>query len=368
MSDERVELVVDGQTHSGWKSVKLHFSAEELAPSFDVSYSDYSDDPASPLVEIAEGAAVTVMVDGEDVLTGYVDDVGEDDAHGEHDLTIAGRAKTADLVDCTYQFKDTHFRGQTIEQIADALCEPYGIDASLDPALVTASDYFTSLKAPIERFTVEFGEQQIEALTRLARLKGVLLTTNALGDLVMTRPTTVPSLSILRRGQDVKGWSYRGTWRERYSDYHFASQTAGTATHNGTAAAHVKASVSDDTVTRTRRLALLPEQQMTLAQAKVRAEWERNVRAAKSQRLIVTVEGWTGLAGLWQPLQLPRTINEVLGIDDNLTIATVDLTYDREHGHVAKLELVGKGAYDVLTKPDIKRKRKRSRKRPAFAR
>lgn len=355
MSEERAELVVNGTSYDVTESLSLHFSIEELAPSFDATYSERTEDNQDP-VQIVEGDAIEITVDDEVVLTGYVDRVGEVDSGTSHDLTIRGRAKTSDLVDCSYESRDTQLNGKSIEQIGTLVCAPYGIAARLDPALSAHADFLT-LRKPIARFTVAYGETPFEALTRAARLKGLLLTTNAVGDLLFTRPASVPSLSLLRRGL-VDRWSYDGDAQGRYSDYYFTAQNPGTDTHSGKSSTHVKTSVKDSGVKRSRKLALLPEHHATTAELQQRAVWERNTRAAQSQRLGVNVQGWSGLGGLWQPNQLPRVINEVLGIDDNLLISAVDLTIDNNGGRMAALQLVGRGAYNVLEPPAIKRSKK----------
>lgn len=356
-----VSLVVDGKDYSGWNQVSLRFSVEELCPSFSVGYTERLDDASEP-IEIVEGDEVEVFVDGELVLTGYVDDVSEDydSAAPSHTLSIAGRAKTGDLIDCSYPGKGV-IRKKKFRQIAATLCEPFGIGVSFDTLTMGEAEALDELLTkPIPKFVVEYGETPFEALTRLARSRGLFLATSAGGDLVFARSQTLPLNAIIRQGENVKRGGYHGSFRDRYSDYVWRSQTAGDDNWNGKNAAHIKHEITDGAITRTRVLALRPEHGIPKDELERRATWERNTRAAKSQRLSYTVNGWSHLSGLWQPNTLPMVIDDVLGVSNTYLISTVELTIDAS-GEIANLELVGPGAYDVLEAPLVKRKKKRKR-------
>ena len=113
--------------------------------------------------------------------------------------------------------------------------------------------------------------------------------------------------------------------------------------------------IDDRRVTRHRPLVVLAESQSGEGGLKDRAAWERNVRAGRSQRLSITVQGWRQDDGaLWEPNMLVRVDDRRLHVSDELLIAAVTLSRGRQ-GTVTELELTLPGAFDVLELPPAKK-------------
>lgn len=74
----------------------------------------------------SRGAACRVLVDGLAVITGYVDDVRISCSASEHSVTVRGRDKTGDLVDCCAP--SMQLAGASLAVIARNLCAPFGIE------------------------------------------------------------------------------------------------------------------------------------------------------------------------------------------------------------------------------------------------
>ena len=121
-----VTLTVNGKQHSGWESLNINLGVEQIAGTFELSVTEKwpGNNEARP---IRRGEVCTVSIDGEIVITGYVDDVLPSYDSNSHTLTINGRDKTADLVDCSAIYKTGAWTNTSLKTIAEDLCKPFGI-------------------------------------------------------------------------------------------------------------------------------------------------------------------------------------------------------------------------------------------------
>jgi hypothetical protein len=72
-----------------------------------------------------EGESCRILVDGRPVITGYVDDVAIRYDDKDHAVSVSGRDRTADLVDCSAP--SVQWAGRSLPQVAAELCRPFGI-------------------------------------------------------------------------------------------------------------------------------------------------------------------------------------------------------------------------------------------------
>lgn len=330
----------------------MRHSLEEVAQTFNVSFSERWKPDQEP-VPIHEFDACELYCNGTKVLSGYVDEFTQSyQGKSSNALSVAGRSKTADLVDCAAKYQTGRIKSKRLDDIAKVLCEPFGIDVELsEPGL--------DLGSTIKWYRISPGETGIETLGKLARKRGVLLTTNAKGNLLLTRASKDLISTELVFGDNIKSCSYRASGRERFSEYHFCGQTTADDDWNGLSASEIANNINDTEVPRYRPMIVLAEHQGTREDLGRRAIWERNTRAGRSERITYTVQGWEAVHGLWEPNQLVRVRDERLRIDDQFLVVSVERPRRRDTGTETVLELTGREAFDVLDATP-KRKRKRA--------
>lgn len=330
-----IELVVRGQVYSGWTSLTVTRSMEALAPDFALSVAEAWSQAATP-IPIAAGDAVEVRYRGDPVYAGWIDvDELAYDATS-HVLTLEGRAKTEDLVDCSAKHASGEWSNVGLLQIARDLGRPFGISVSSE----------ADLGAPFDKFALQEGESVHEALERAGRMRGVLLMTDRAGDLVLTRATSSRrTATVIEAGRNALRGRRRTDLRDRYRTYTVKSQVPGRDTFYGPHAAEPSAQATDSGIRRYRPLTLLAESQET-AELTKRATWERNVRAGRSQRLSYTVPGWENAEGLWTPNVLVPVKDRLARVDGELLVVSVALRRDDE-GQVTDLELTDRRAMTV---------------------
>jgi len=330
-----VTLHARGKTFGGWQTVEVKRSMEALASDFSVGYAEKWDPDADPSI-ICGGDTVIVKVDGDVVISGYVDEDGTDYDATSHTLNVNGRSKTGDLVDCSVLTPPTEWNNTDLLHICQAVCKPFGISASL----------VTFGGPAFEKFAVQPGETAFECLNRAARQRGNMLFTTPAGNLQIIRSTAAPRIkTVLELGVNVLRGSRRTNVRERHSQYIAFAQVPGTDQSFGSSVNEQKRTTNDAGVKRYRPLVIMSESP-DANDLQQRVNWERNTRQGRCRRLTYTVQGWRHDAGVWSPNTVARVKDYIARVDSDWLIVTVRLLKGEE-GETTELELAGVHAFDV---------------------
>lgn len=332
------ELKVDGVYYGGWKTVRVTRSIEQLAGTFDLEVTERW--PGQPAASpIKPGQQGQLFLDGEPVITGYVDTVVADYDATKHTIRVTGRDKTGDLVDCSAVYKTGQWHNVKIDQLARDLLKPYDIK------VVIESDTGSAFSS----FNIQEGETVFECLERAARMKALLLTSNPEGDLVITRAGNRRLEHGLVEGKNIKGARGEFSWKERFSSYtvkgHGRLGADGDSLH-----ASPSGKSTDEIITRHRPLIVVAESHSHNASLRDRAEWERNVRRGRSARGSITVQGWKNPAGtVWQPNTLVPVTSPMLWLDNaEMLIVGCTWTLDDNGGSLTELAIAKPEAFKLL--------------------
>ena len=359
-------LRIQGTDYGGWTSVRVRRSVEEAASAWACEVSERWPGQSQPW-PIKPLDACEVLLDGQRVLTGWVDVYAPAfDAH-THRVEVRGRSRTADAVDSSIEIDSGQLQGLTVQQIAERVLKPLGITVRYDaPVNDTVPD-----------LQVQPGETPHALLERLCRMQGVLVTDDPDGHLVLTRPGAGRASGKLVQGQNIVAASAELDWTNRASTYITRAHNrnpddapdwdpeaagdgedagagdggddggdgdTGTPGTNDTLVSP-SGSATDPAVTRTRVVILYGEHVMDAKQAALRAEYEKRRRIGQSQRARVTVQGWTQPDGtLWRAGDTVPITAPWLGVDFSLVIAAVEFVKD-DSGTRTELELTPSGAF-----------------------
>lgn len=332
-----LRLLVGGRVFIGWKTVRVRRSLVHCAAEFElgVSWEGRLDGSIAP--PIVAGDACEVLVDDATVITGYVDQVEGQIDEQVHEVTIAGRDKTADLVDCSAVRKSGQWRGSRIEQIAADLAAPFGVSVRAE----------VDTGKPLASFALQAGESVFQAVDRAARLRALLLVSNAAGDLVITRAGQERVSSRLELGVNLLALRAASDMRDRFATYTLLGQAPGTDIYSGALVAQIRAEAKDPGVSRYRPLIVTNDSPDVAATLQQRALWEASVRAAKSLTVEAELQGWHHADGLWEPNHLVRVRAPSLSVDDELLITDVEFTKS-ERGTRTTLALTKPDAFSLL--------------------
>ena len=381
--ENRVSLEVNGVRYEGWKQVRIRHSIEQLAGAFSLGITDrwpgQTDSWAIPA-----GAACTVKIGQDVMITGYVDIPKVKLSPTEHDINVEGRDRTGDLVDCSAPPRE--WVGLPFEQIAVDLCAPFGIE--INAQLETGPGGYKAKKPGkgkakhakagkggglLPRKASNSGETVHKLLEKLAKIQGVLLVSDRVGGLMITRAgLNGRCTDVLEFGGNLKEIEFEQSFANLYSEITVKGQTHG-ATGGTTGvvsgAQRVKAvatvkraavapgtTVRNASIQRYRPLIIIAEDQADAKRCADRAQWEAGTREAKSKKLTCKVQGWRQSDGtLWTINTLVRLKCPYVREDEDMLVSAVEYSLDITGGTVATLTLYSPQAFDVLKeipKPD----------------
>lgn len=217
--------------------------------------------------------------------------------------------------------------------MARSLAAPFGIEVVDETGV-----------GVVPGFKTNPGDTVFETLEQLARAKGVLLTTDGRGRLVICRASKKKAATVLELGKNVFEGKGKFSMRDRFSSVTVIGQTAATETWNGKSASQQKTVVTDAAVPRHRPLVLVADQEHQGANK--RAQWEVNVRYGKGNQATYTVYGWKDGDALWTPNVLVRIVDPFMGLEATWLVGSVGWTLD-ERGYRSELTLNPPEAFDV---------------------
>ena len=324
-----IVLLVEGRRLTGWEELTLTRSIEAVAGSLTLKVSDRDGFP------VPEGAAMRLELGGVPMLTGWVDAVRRSFTARERSVEVIGRDRTGELVDCSPLDAPPEFEGLALDGLAEDLAAPFGIEVAIagDPGAV------------FPRFAIQPSETVFEALERAARLRGVLLTTNGLGQLVLENPASSRASGSLVEGVNLISGRGRFDRSERFRRYVVHGQRAGSDLLFSDEL-RTQGEAFDDAVRKTRGLLVLAEAEADIATCQRRAEWEATVRRARGSSIELVVQGWEQAPGeLWRPNQVVRVTSPTLRLDRDMLLTSARYERDPRSGTTTTLELVHPEAF-----------------------
>lgn len=319
-----VTLLIAGKSYGGWESVRITRGVERLPSDFELKLSDFYAAEADVL-QVHPGDACVVKIGRDVVLTGYVDIVAPSYTKTSHEISVFGRGKCQDLVDCSAEWPKGQIVGSSVLEVARKLAAPYGITVSAldDPG------------GPIPRFSLMRGETPFEIIERLARFRQMLAYDAPDGNLVLARLSSHRHVSGLREGFNVHEARAFLSMHQRFSEYQSYLQAFTTFIDKGDAGDAI-ATFKDAGVTRHRIRMIVAETSGggigALDAAKDRAGWEAARRYGRSYAVRIVTDGWRDRGGtLYSPnyliaLDLPTC--KITG----KTWAISEVTYRKDEG------------------------------------
>lgn len=403
MNGDRLTLNVAGVEFAGWTACAVTAGIETAARSFSVRATVRYPGESNPL-RIAPGMPCAVLLGDELVINGWIDAVAPKQDADTSEITVTGRSRTADLVDCSCLDKPGQFAGMKAEEIAAALAKPYGVDVVaevstgavfgrkawrkrvktgvpiVEISAITPKLYFgtelanaggpvslakpvgpvfgpvlgSSLKSgtaivtgpAVPGHTVEKGETVFESVSRLAEKRGLLVTDDALGRLVLTRAGTGKATTAIVRGGNVISGEAKFDASHVFSEYVVRGQRIGTDTDFGEGVVNPLGTANDPACVRFRRLALSSQSRSTSADCVKEARWEAAARLGKSCTAEYTVRGWRQDDGtLWRSNLLVQVRDPFCALDGEMLITGCTYSLTEDGGTVTTLSLALAAAY-----------------------
>lgn len=338
-----VALIVNGRRYGGWKSVRVTRSLESIAGSFELDVSDRWGGQEEPW-PIAEYDTCRVEIGGVPVIGGYIRKRRQSLSRDARALGYSGADRAKLLVDCSAIVSGAaeaknkwSYRNVDVAAFTAAVAKPFGVPVTVQPGLKLA-------KEPL--LVVHPGDTCFEAIKRATDQAGVIVVSDGAGGIVITRSGTGRA-SALVQGFNVLSADVEYDGDDRFYRYLISSQVPGTDEASGDAT-RVQAETTDAGVRMRERVLLIrPDKGYNAADAKRRADWEARVRAARAEKVSISVQGWTqpNSSDLWPINALALVEVPAIGVHGDMLISQVDFTISNEGGQVTQLSLVRPDAF-----------------------
>ena len=342
--NDNIELLINGIIYSGWQGVRVRRSLDFFASSFDLSLTDTQ---AGMARTIKTDSPCRLRIGGETIITGFIDRVRPRYDGRSRSLTVSGRSKTADLVDCSlpaHKLQGAQKKDRNLLELARSLCDLLHIEAGT-----------TTLDLPNRAISnIEPGQTFYEYLESQARIDGVMLVDDPDGNLTITRAGKTRIDTALVLGENIEGADGEFSARNRFSHYYVDAQDTAGDDGWGEATSHISG-LAEDTDIRNRPTSILLSKN-NLAEVKKYAEWQRNIQYGRSRKAVYTVSGWRHKDGLWKPNTNVLVNDDWMGFTGRdgkgewLMIGTVEYIMDHG-GKRTGLTVMPVEAYDLIPLP-----------------
>lgn len=336
-----VTLLINSTQYSGWKTVSIDTSIETLSGTFNLNLTSRTGQNIP--VNIKPMDECSVAIDGNVLITGYVDIVNLAIDATTHTIQIVGRDKTSDLIDCSVINGTGQYKNLKLEQIVTRICEPFGISVTTD---VTTGDPFVT-------FNIEQGSTAIEAIQKLCNARQCLAMSDGQGGVLITRAGNAQTGTPLIEGINIKSGTANYDYSQRFSQYVVKGQVQGLDTLDVNSISGNMASAIDPGVIRYRPFVVVADGQANRSDCQKRAAWEYSTRKGRSRRFSISTNGWLEALNqkeLWRINRIVFVQSNALAVYDKLLIVGINYSLD-ESGETTTLSLTSADAY--LTAPSL---------------
>lgn len=344
---EKIQLQVNGRSIEGWLQSSVDRSLESLTGVFTVPVAFAPGQ--TPLVKRQD--EVKVVVGSETVVSGYV--LAAEPFYDARTigLRVSGRDRAGDLVRCSATHKGGQWKAAKLDRIIKDLCEPFKITLKVE----------ADIGAPLADFRLSLGESVLDAISRAARLRGVLVMSDGKGGLVVTRAGRNRAPAEIRRGVNVISMDGIGSDERRHSTYTVYGQ-AGLAV-DFDQARQVKAQAKDKEIGRHLPLVINADGNVTQADLQALVDHTERVRRGHAYGFRYMVSGWTVGGKPWPVNARVPIFDDVAGLyGQEWLICSARMSCDLKRGPVTELVVRPIEAYDTVPLKTKIRHRKADRK------
>ena len=357
MSD--LTLEVDGVVYTGFKTARYSRSIENLSGQFS-------------FVATAEGmmhapfranAQARILMGDVALITGYVETMDISYSDSNHEIRVSGRDKTADIVDSSLRGNVDFKAPISLETIIRNVLELLEIEDIEVRNLVDDLEDFAQGEIAVGKV----GENAFQFLEKHARKRGVLITSNGEGDIIIARAGIARLRGALihqvqGRNNNVKTASVSLDFTERFNKYVVKSQgnpalagILGAVGQDGSDFESAQGEATDSDIRASRYLEINAEGLSNGETATQRAMWEANVRRARSQVYsceLTSLFADENRTYIFVPNTLIQVQDDFANIRAIMLIRSVNYEIDADSGTTVNLELVQKDSYTLQAERD----------------
>lgn len=365
-----ISLYIDGTLYNQWLSAEVSRDLKDFSGSFSFSFRDrYRSVKALKYAsrgapyKLKPGPAVDIRINDRTILKGFIEEVFPDIGDREASVSISGRDKTGDLIDCAAMTDGpAEFKNVKLEEAAKRIAAPYGLTVRSE---IDTGD-------PFPRYSLDLAETGFSAIEKGARSRHALVLSDGVGGIVITRTgkTRAPAAiklpgNALRasasfshknrhsetivRGQGEKAGKTRGNAKLDVTAEPLApgdrTASSGTATETERKGTVATGRARDDEITRHRPAVHLARSKADNVSTADEADWRMRTARATSEEVTYSVKGHDVDGTLWQVNQMAEVTDDFLDVERDMLISKVTYIEDQA-GRTTELSVVSPEAFD----------------------
>jgi prophage tail gpP-like protein len=338
---EEIKIVIDNKEYTGWKSFDISRSLDSMCGSFSAQIFE---DIGDLINGITPGKQCDVFIGDTQLISGFIFERSRSVSESSSSVSISGRDKTADLIDCSAIKRGGEFTNIDLFNLVSAICEPFKIN------VISSVGNHEKFK----KFVIENGESAYEAIERACRQRGVIAITDRAGNLKLSsvsKSLLVDSWDSLIYGENIKSIDESYSHSDRYSQYIVKSQDSGDGNPWDDAIIQKIGTANDSIIKRYRPLLIINEAKGSSKTVKARASWEAQIRAGRSLSYDVSVVGFRQKSlgsnqPLWEIGEKVNLIHDQWGINESKLIRDITCSFS-DSGSITKMNLVNPNTYSA---------------------
>lgn len=331
---------IDKKVFKGFKTVTINLPLMSLCRSFNMVITDKWQSDQQDF-EIKTGLRSECYLGENPVIDSYIDSMSINLREGSRNITVNGRCRTQDIVDCSVT-KKFEYLNIGILEIAQEICKPFDVRVTSE---------LSNLGEKFKKVTIKQGETCYEVLLRLARMRKLVMFSTATGDIVIEKIGQRRSKTALVEGENVKSATLDSDNSDRFSEYQVKGQSSGLTGKPEDATSSLGKSF-DKGIKRFRPSILQAEGGADTDSAQSTAEFEASIRASKSLSVKAVVQDWRRKDGaIWSQNEIVPVDIPSIGIKADMLIGNVTFKDSSDGGKVTTLELMRKDALEF--KPEV---------------
>ncbi len=343
-----IKLFLDGVAYNQWTSGEVTRDLKDFSGSFSFTFRDgYASAATLPytvgenLPRLRNQMLVKIMIGKRTVLVGHVEQTAYDVSDGNAEVTISGRDKTGDLIDCSALAEGpAELKGVKLEDAAAKIAEPFGLKVRTE---VDTGETF-------DRYSIDLGETAFSAIEKGSRQRSVLILSDGVGNIVITRTGKTRAPDGINLPGNVIAVSASFSTAKRHSKTVVRGQSERSGKSRGTAALDATAEpigadsrndgdgsarererkgtvatgrAEDGEIKRYRPKVHLARSKAGAASAQDEADWRNRTSRAEGDEQTYTVKGHEANGELWTVNQVVAVSDAFLDIERDLLISAV---------------------------------------------
>jgi prophage tail gpP-like protein len=333
-SSEVAQLVVAGTTFEDWETVWVQHRWADGWPLFRFTAAERAPLPTLwTSLQFKPGDLCTILLGGQLAITGVVLERQTAYDAGNHSVQLSGAGMTWGAATSSVDSKDGNFDRMSLKPIADKVTAPFGVNV-LAVGQIDAT--------PFDRLQAQPGELVFDFLDRIARVRGVTLGSDHLGNLLLIGQHSNPIVQQLTEGENILKMQCVVSNEKMSSVY---ATTGQKAVEDGTGmreSAEMQAKAQGSLKNIFKFLETVTEQPVkNQSELEARANYESVQREGTLIIAYVTVQGWLRDGkNLWRTGNDVWVYSPMAMLNMAMKIQTATFTQDSKSGTTTTLELV----------------------------